>query len=438
MVMAGDPVIAERLMPALIEAFSQQRGYYLTQSGADRHAVTLELRESTSDRAAAEIEIHSSSSDEGFADLLAEEADIVLSSRALNPEELALAKDAGFGSLSTPSRNRVIALDALVPVVSPRNGIQEISPEDLAGVFSGRISNWRDFGGVDAPIELHMRQPGAGAMAVFKNRIMDPASAEFAENISRHETDRALVDAVSRNPFAIGLTSLSELGNARPVALTGGCGFNANATPEALKSDDYPLTAPMFLYLRPGRLPAVGREVLRFLDSPAAQIAILRAGFVDQAFSRTPVNRQGNRLANAIRSAGDEVSLADLQRLVAAMDGARRLSVTFRFDGGSTDLNAQSRSNIALLARALETGTLGAKELVFVGFSDGQGPADANQKLSRQRAASVRNAVRAEATTADLSRVRLRVEGFGEAMPMACDENEWGRQINRRVEVWVR
>ena len=267
---------------------------------------------------------------------------------------------------------------------------------------------------------------------------MDPASAEFAENISRHETDRALVDAVSRNPFAIGLTSLSELGNARPVALTGGCGFNANATPEALKSDDYPLTAPMFLYLRPGRLPAVGREVLRFLDSPAAQIAILRAGFVDQAFSRTPVNRQGNRLANAIRSAGDEVSLADLQRLVAAMDGARRLSVTFRFDGGSTDLNAQSRSNIALLARALETGTLGAKELVFVGFSDGQGPADANQKLSRQRAASVRNAVRAEATTADLSRVRLRVEGFGEAMPMACDENEWGRQINRRVEVWVR
>ena len=50
----------------------------------------------------------------------------------------------------------------------------------------------------------------------------------------------------------------------------------------------------------------------------------------------------------------------------------------------------------------------------------------------------VSRAVSAAAVTANLSRIDLRVDAFGEAMPIACDDSEWGRQANRRVEVWVR
>jgi phosphate transport system substrate-binding protein len=42
------------------------------------------------------------------------------------------------------------------------------------------------------------------------------------------------------------------------------------------------------------------------------------------------------------------------------------------------------------------------------------------------------------AETARLDRIDMSVDAFGEAMPMACDETAWGRQVNRRVEVWVR
>jgi len=42
------------------------------------------------------------------------------------------------------------------------------------------------------------------------------------------------------------------------------------------------------------------------------------------------------------------------------------------------------------------------------------------------------------AETANLERIKLELEAFGEAMPMACDDTAWGRQVNRRVEVWVR
>ncbi len=74
---------------------------------------------------------------------------------------------------------------------------------------------------------------------------------------------------------------------------------------------------------------------------------------------------------------------------------------------------------------------------MFVGFSDGEGPASANLVLSRRRAEAVRAAVLAAATTVDRNRLKLSVDAFGEAMPMACDDTDWGRQINRRVEVWV-
>ncbi len=436
--LAGSPVIGERLVPALIQAFAEQQGYKVNRSQLLDHELSYELIETDTGHTAARFRLHLSNSDEGFADLLAEEADVAMSMRPVTATEISLGKEAGLGDFSSPAQTRVVALDALVPVVSPRNPVQKITPEDLARVFSGEITNWQDLGGLDAPIDLNLPVVGAGILQVFVARIMTPAQASIVSSVARHPTNGALVQAVARDPFAIGLATLSDLGNTRSLGLTGGCGFRASAVPEALKSDDYPLTAPMYFYLRSGRLPLVGREFMRFLESPAAQIAILRAGFVDQAISRTPISRQGDRLANAIRAAGKEVDLKELQRLVAAMQNARRLSVTFRFDGGSAVLNAQSRSNIALLARALETGSIGARELVFVGFSDGLGKAEANKRLSRQRAASVRDAVRKEAATADPGRIRLRVDGFGEAMPMACDDSEWGRLINRRVEVWVR
>jgi len=69
---------------------------------------------------------------------------------------------------------------------------------------------------------------------------------------------------------------------------------------------------------------------------------------------------------------------------------------------------------------------------MFVGFSDGDGAATANREIALHRAVSK------AAETANLDRVQLDVDAFGEALPMACDDSEWGRQANRWVEVWVR
>jgi phosphate transport system substrate-binding protein len=426
------------LVVSLIEAFARNEGYGLRREVMSAAAQDFTLIDESTGRRVAEISLRLGSSEEGFADLLAREADLAVSTRPARPEEVSRGLEAELGNLASAAQARVLALDALVPVVSRRNPVPRISLEDLVRVFSGEIDNWRQLGGLDAPIVLHALAADRGEAEVMATRFFGPAGGAIASGIQRHASGAELAQAVARDPFAIGVTTLSQSGETKILPLVDGCGFRGEATRGALRTEDYPLVAPVFLYLTKTRLPAVGREFLRFLRTPAARIAVRRAGFVDQAFSRTPLKQQGDRLANAIRAAGEEVPLRELQRLVEALTGWQRLSVAFRFEGGSAELDPQSTANVISLARALEAGTLGADELLFAGFTDGEGPAEANRRLSRKRAISVRNAVIAAATTIDPSRLRLRVEGFGEAMPMACDDTDWGRGVNRRVEVWVR
>ena len=142
------------------------------------------------------------------------------------------------------------------------------------------------------------------------------------------------------------------------------------------------------------------------------------------------------RLLNAIQGAGEDVTLDDLKRLAGIMDGADRVSLTFRFEDGSSTLDAQSQDNLGDLAQLIAAGQFRNQKLVLAGFSDGSGAAEANLALSVDRAAKVAQELAEIAP--DLAAADLPVvEGFGEALPMACDETAIGRQLNRRVELWV-
>ena len=117
-------------------------------------------------------------------------------------------------------------------------------------------------------------------------------------------------------------------------------------------------------------------------------------------------------------------------------DGSR-LTLTYRFEDGSSIMDAPSLSNVRRMADAVMAGQFEGRDLVFVGFSDGFGSSDANQKLSEQRAQRVKDAVSGLVSLVGTPAVEFGVEGFGEAMPIACDDTDWGREVNRRVEVWV-
>jgi phosphate transport system substrate-binding protein len=258
----------------------------------------------------------------------------------------------------------------------------------------------------------------------------------LAPGIIRHQSATDLARAVARDAFAVGITTRSMLGTNRALPLTGPCGFSQSASPDAIKSEDYPFTAPVYVYLAPYRLPQLVRQFLDFTASETAERIVQGAGYVNQSLTRTPLNLQGDRLSNAIRAAGEDVTLEALQAMMTRLDGAERLSPTFRFADGAAELDTQSRASVTRLAAAIEAGFFDGRTLLFAGFSDSAGSAQINTRLAQRRAETVLEAVRAATDSAD-ARVTLRAEAFGEALPMACEDTDWGSAVNRRVEVWV-
>jgi len=435
---SGAAAMGAVLMPSLVDAYARRNGYSVIREELDTTGFDLLLSDKDSGKLAARFGFRASNTDEGFADLLADEADVVMALREIRKTERSNARDAGMGDLTGINRSRVLALDAIVPVVAPSNPVKSISPLMLAQVFADQITNWQDLGGPDAPIDLHMPTAAAGLSQAIVDQVMVPAKLELAQDIIRHDLPFDLAQAVAADTFALGLTSYADRQNTQVLTLTGTCGFSLDAGRRTIKTEDYPLTAPMFLYFPARRLPLIAREFLAFTRGPAAQNVIRRAGFVDQAPEEIAIDAQGNRFANAITEAGPETSLEELQRMTATLTPMARLTTSFRFEAGSIRLDAQSRSNVQQLARALEQGQYDARKMLFVGFSDGDGAAKANRDIALRRSEAVLRAVSAAAIAANLDRVDLGVDAFGEALPMACDDTSWGRQANRRVEVWVR
>lgn len=433
--LSGTDRMAEVLIPALIQAFATRNGYSVIREVTNDRQSTFTL--SDNERLRARFELSSGTTSEGYADLVAEEADIALVLREPRSSEAAMARTAASGDLLKGRRARVVALDGIVAITAAGQPLRSISLEQMAAAMSGQATRWSDIGGADIPIIRHLPKLDSGLLETFEDRVMRPNELTLSTGATHHDTLEELADRVADDTFAIGLTTLSEIGNAIPLRVAGKCGFETNATLAALRAEDYPLTLPLMLYTPARRLPLIAREFLDFTQDPAADLVIRRAGFVDQAITKTRFDDQGDRLAHAISQAGPEVTLEDLQAMVAALRDRDRLSTTFRFTGG-TRLDVQSQENIVRLARALETGAFNDSDLLLAGFSDGDGSASPNLALSRKRAQSVLRLLKEAAPDADFKRVRLHTSAFGEALPMACDDTDWGRAINRRVEVWVK
>lgn len=435
---SGSSTIGDVLMPALVEGFALQSGLKAERVKIDDTHFEYVLSTPDSESPVGRFQFRVSSTDEGFADLLADEADLVMALREIREGELALAAEVGLGQLDDVNRSRVLALDAMTVIVSPTNPVAAVSVSDLSRILAGEIDNWRTLGGADAPISIHLRDAQSGIAQAVEDRVLRQAGRSLIAEVTRHATNTALAQAVARDQLSLGVASFSEIGNSKPLALTGPCGFELRANRLTIKTEDYPLTAPMFLYIPARRLPKLGRDFLAYTRTAPAQIITRRAGFVDQAPEEIALNAQGDRFANAIRVAEGEADLTALKRMVDTLAPLRRLSTSFRFEAGAARLDAQSRSNVQQLAHAIEAGVYDGRQLVFVGFSDGEGPADGNLRIAQQRAQAVKQAIEAAVETSDLSQVQLSTDAFGEAMPMACDDTSWGRQVNRRVEVWVR
>lgn len=403
------------LLPGLFAAFAASRGMEF-ESGEAEGGFAARVSDRATGQALAKISFAATTPAEARAALSAGRAELVVSAVA----------ETGFGA-------RVLGLDALIPIVAADNPLPRIATPDLARALAGEVDNWQGLGGPDMPLVLHALARESSLQEALEARLGRPVAAAVV-----HPDLASLAQAVARDPWALAITGQSAQGPARALPLTDSCGFPLLPTRLGVKAEDYPLALPLYLLTPRQRLPLFAREFLEFLALPEAQAAVAAAGYVDRSPERQPLTADGLRLINAIRGAGDGIALPELKRLAEVMAGADRLSLTFRFEDGSSTLDAPSRENLNHLALLVAVGQFRGQEMILAGFSDGSGDAATNLDLSLARAAEVAAALQLAVPDMPEGQAAARVEAFGEALPMACDTTAAGRRVNRRVELWLR
>ncbi len=338
----GAPETGAALLPPLWQAFATRRG--LGYAAGDASAgYTATLFEPASGKILANISFSAMSPDASHAAMAAGAAEFTV----------AAATDPDFG-------NRALAMDALIAIMADDNPTGAVATRDLAAVLGGDIVNWQGLGGPDMPIMLHAMRPDTDAARALVARLGRDIAGEVT-----HPDLASLAAAVAADPYALAITVQSAQGAAQRMVLTDSCGFALQPTPMAVKAEDYPLSLPIYLLTPRRRLPLIAREFLEFLATPPAQEAIAAAGFIDRGPVAQSLTADGARLMNAIQGASDEVVIADLKALVAAMTGAERLSLTFRFEDGSSALDAASQQNLADLAEVVAGRAICRQSVVF-------------------------------------------------------------------------
>ena len=133
----------------------------------------------------------------GIEAALAGTADIGLSSRALKDEEKA------EGAVEN-----IVALDGVAIVVNPANGVEDLTVEQIAQIFTGEISNWSELGGEDLPIAVIGRESGSGTRGAFEEIVGVEDACVYT---NEYGSTGDVIANVASNPNAIGYASLSAV-----------------------------------------------------------------------------------------------------------------------------------------------------------------------------------------------------------------------------------
>ena len=330
---------------------------------------------------------------QGLQDLFSGEASLAVLSRAVSQDENAIFKIAGHGDLTTPAQQTIFALDGLVIVTSKNNPIRVIAQEDLADIFSGVVTNWKQIGGEDAKINLYASNESSGTGVVFHDLVMKPANTHVSSTATILDTDAAVAAAVAADPLGIGVASFANPGNAKVLDIRGACGIQVPATSFTIKTEEYPLTRRLYTYTTAGETPAQLARFLDFLETDSAQAAIANSGYVDLGLSYQSNDQQGLRYLSAIIPTDVEMTLPQLRKMTESLLSSDRMSITYRFAMGSARLDERAKDDIQRLAQILSTGDFENKEILLIGFTDSIGAGSANINLSAQRAGEVRTAL---------------------------------------------
>lgn len=199
----------------------------------------------------------------GITAVLEGRCDIGLSSRSLKDEE----KTQGLSET-------VLAYDGIAIIVSPENPVADLTLEQIAAIYTGEVTNWKDVGGNDAEIVLIGREAGSGTRDGFESITDTKDLCTYRQELT---STGDVITTVSQNPDAIGYASLASVKDSVKALSVGG------VTPgeDTVKDGSYVIQRPFVLVTKDGTaLSEAAQDFFNYITSANASEIISAAGAV--------------------------------------------------------------------------------------------------------------------------------------------------------------
>jgi len=216
----------------------------------------------------------------GITSLINNTCDIAEVSREMKEEELRMARSRGID----PNEIKV-ALDGLAVVVNPKNPVSQLTIEELAAIFTGKIKNWQEVGGNDEKIVILSREVNSGTHVYFKEHVLrrgNPQSTEeFAPGALMLPSSQAIAEEVSQNTAAIGYYGMGYI-SSKEKAVNIAKDKNSEYVPpkvENVMNNSYPISRPLLMYTK-GAPAGTVKRFIDFVLSPEGQEIVKKTDFV--------------------------------------------------------------------------------------------------------------------------------------------------------------
>ena len=222
----------------------------------------------------AKISVTGGGSGTGIAGLINGSCDLANSSRAMKAKEIASCKSRGF-----VPKGYVTALDGLAVSVNAANPVRTLSIPQIAGIYTGRITDWSQVGGKAGRIVVLSRESNSGTFTYFKEVVL--GNANYSPSALLMPSTKAIAQELANNPNAIGYGGeayFRHAGRVRilPVSHNGGAGIMpSDAT---VQNKSYPISRPLFVYTHGSPSP-LASAFIRFCMSPEGQAIVTKVGY---------------------------------------------------------------------------------------------------------------------------------------------------------------
>jgi len=221
---------------------------------------------------AAEIQVTGGGSGVGITALINGTTDIANSSRPMKQTEIEKLK-ARYNTLGVQIP---CAKDGITVYLNESNKVQELSIKQLSDIYQGKLKNWKEVGGNDAPITVYGRENSSGTYVYFRDEVV---KGDYAANVQTLPGTAAVVNAVKKDINGIGYGGAAyAVGIKHAMVKKDGNSKAVNPTSENIANGEYPITRYLYMYLR-NRPTGETKKFIDWILSKEGQMVATEVGY---------------------------------------------------------------------------------------------------------------------------------------------------------------